>query len=105
VKTELLPIGQIDLANVGSVVVNGQSGEELVALVKKAVQTNSLLVFLFHGVGGEHSLNVSLTAHRQLLEFLGQNRDRIWVAPFLEVSQHLKVYQQGVKAPKPAAKR
>jgi peptidoglycan-N-acetylglucosamine deacetylase len=98
VKTEFLPVNQIDLENVGSVVVNGQSGEELIALVKKAMESKTLLVFLFHGVGGEHDLNVSLPAHRQLLQFLKQNQGRIWVAPFLEVAQHVKAQQQKAKS-------
>jgi sialate O-acetylesterase len=105
VHTEFLPIGQINLANVGSVVVNGQSGEQLIALVQKAMNTHSLLVFLFHGVGGEHNLNVSLPAHRQLLKFLHQHQDQLWVAPFLEVTGHVRDYQQGAKTTKPASGR
>ncbi len=105
VHTEFLPIGQINLANVGSVVVNGQSGEQLIALVQKAMETHSLLVFLFHGVGGEHNLNVSLPAHRQLLRFLHQHRNQLWVAPFLEVTGHVRDYQQGAKTTKPASNR
>ena len=45
-------IYEIDLYNVGAYVVNGQSGEELVDLAKKAMKSNALIVFLFHGVGG-----------------------------------------------------
>ena len=105
VHTEFLRIGQINLANVGAVGVNGQNGEQLIALVQKAMQSHSMLVFLFHGVGGEHSLNVSLTAHRQLLQFLHQHRQQLWVAPFLEVAQHVKDYQQTAKTTKPASSR
>ena len=105
VHTEFLPIGQINLDNVGSVVVNGQSGEQLIALVQKAMETHSLLVFLFHGVGGEHNLNVSLSAHRQLLAFLHGHQRQIWIAPFLEVTRHVQDYQRGTKAAKPVSPR
>ncbi|MDJ1466279.1 polysaccharide deacetylase family protein [Xanthocytophaga flava] len=94
VTTEFLSLGQINLSNVGAIGINGQSGEELIALVKKAMETKTLLVFLFHGVGGEHSLNVSLEAHRKLVLFLQQNQSQIWVAPFLEVAQFIKASQQ-----------
>jgi sialate O-acetylesterase len=87
------------------VVVNGQTGEQLIALVQQAMEAHSLLVFLFHGVGGEHNLNVSLPAHRQLLAFLQKHRQQLWVAPFLEVARHVKDYQQGAKIPKPASNR
>src|SRR5688572_33187847 len=69
VKSELVTIDKVDLYNAGSFVINSQSGKELIALVRQAMETKSLLVFLFHGVGGEHGLNVSLEAHRELLQF------------------------------------
>jgi peptidoglycan/xylan/chitin deacetylase (PgdA/CDA1 family) len=94
VKAEMLPINRVDLYNIGCYVINGQSGDELISLVKKAMETHTLLVFLFHGVGGEHSLNVSLTAHSQLLHFLKQNEKDIWIAPLIEVAEYIRAYQQ-----------
>src|SRR5438093_1239685 len=77
--------------------VNGESGEQLIHLVKQALANNSLLVFLFHGVGGEHSLNVSLPAHSALLHFLKQNESEIWIAPMIEVAEYIKNYQSRKK--------
>ncbi len=88
-------IDQIDLFDIGSYVINGQSGDELVDLVKKAEDGNGLLVFLFHGVGGEHALNVSVDAHSKLLHFLKQNEQDIWVAPLVDIAQHILEYRQG----------
>lgn len=80
---------EIDLYDVGAYMINGQSGDELVRLVQEALSKQALLVFLFHGVGGEHSLNVSLPAHHQLLEFLKQNENEIWIAPMIEICNHI----------------
>ena len=80
----------IDLSNVGSYAINGQSGEEMIALVKQAMASKSVLVFLFHGVGGEHNLNVALPEHRKLLQFLKQHEKEIWIAPFIDVAQSIK---------------
>lgn len=93
VKAEMLPIDKIDLYNVGCYGMNGQSAVEMIALVKKAITTNTLLVFLFHGVGGEHSLNVSLEAHSGLLHYLKQHEDEIWIAPMIDVAEYIKDYQ------------
>lgn len=93
VKSEMLPINKIDLYNIGCYMIAEQTGQQLIDLVKKAMQSNTLLVFLFHGVGGEHSLNVSLDAHRQLLQFLKQNQKDIWIAPMIEVADYIKNYQ------------
>ena len=90
VKAEMLPIDKVDLYNVGCYTMNGQSGDEMIALVKKAMASRTLLVFLFHGVGGEHSLNVSLEAHSQLLHFLKQNQKDIWIAPMIDVAEYIK---------------
>ncbi|MEJ7677116.1 MAG: hypothetical protein WKG06_04415 [Segetibacter sp.] len=93
VKDEMLKINQVDLYNISCYAINGQTGHQLIDLVKKAMYTNTLLVFLFHGIGGEHSLNVSLPAHRELLQFLKQNEKDIWIAPMLEVAESIKNYQ------------
>jgi peptidoglycan-N-acetylglucosamine deacetylase len=66
------------------------TGEQLIAAVKKAIENNALLIFVFHGVGGEHPINVSLKAHSELLQFLKQNESRVWVAPFIEIAEYIK---------------
>lgn len=93
VRSEMHTINQVNLLDVNCYAVYGQSGEQMIEQVKKSMQTNSLLVFLFHGVGGEHSLNVSLPAHAQLLHFLKQNEKDIWIAPMIEIAEHVKKYQ------------
>jgi len=93
VRPETLTADRIDLYNVPCYTVNGQSGDELIALVKQAMEKRALLVFLFHGVGGEHNLNVSLDAHSRLLHFLKQNQKQIWVAPMLDVAEYAKKVQ------------
>ncbi|MFO8001795.1 MAG: polysaccharide deacetylase family protein [Marinilabilia sp.] len=78
--------GQVDWERVGAFVVDGQSGAELIALAEKARKKGMLLVFLFHGVGGGHSMNVSATAHKELAEYLANKKDEIWVAPLVKVA-------------------
>lgn len=79
-----------DVYNIGSFVISGQSGDELIALVRKAMKTKSLIVFLFHGVGGEHSLNVSLEAHSKLLHFIKAHEKEIWNPTFIEAAKYMK---------------
>lgn len=93
VTPEMLPIDKVDLNNVPCYMENGASAEEMIALVKKAMQTHTLLVFLFHGVGGEHNINVSVEAHSRLLHFLKQNEKDIWIAPMIDVSKFIKSKQ------------
>jgi peptidoglycan/xylan/chitin deacetylase (PgdA/CDA1 family) len=104
VRSDMPPITGVDLYNVPSYMINGQTGEELIALVKQAMADGRLLVFLFHGVGGEHSLNVSLEAHSKLLRFLKQNEKKIWVAPMTDVATYIKTYNDKEKSKETAVK-
>jgi len=89
----LQTIDQVDLTNIRCYPINGQSAEYMIELVKKARQTHTLLVFLFHGVGGGHNINVSRGAHGQLLHYLKDNEQNIWIAPMVDVAERIKAYQ------------
>lgn len=93
VRSEMHNINEVDLYATDCYPINGETGEQMINLVKKAMASGKLLVFLFHGVGGEHGLNVSLKAHRELLHFLKQQEKNIWVAPLLDVAEHVKEVQ------------
>jgi sialate O-acetylesterase len=85
---------EVNLDNVDCYSINGQNGQYMIDLAKRAQQSHTLLVFLFHGVGGGHSLNVDLAAHRQLLRYLKAHEKDIWVAPMVEVAEKIKADQQ-----------
>jgi hypothetical protein len=54
------------------------------------MKENGLVVFLFHGVGGEHGLNVDLKEHQELIAFLKQNQNEIWITTFVDVMKYVK---------------
>ena len=93
VRNEMHKINEVDLYNVDCYMVNNHSFEQMREWVDKAVQTNSLLVILFHGVGGGNALDVSLPAHRDFLKYIKQNEKDIWVAPMLDVAEYVKKLQ------------
>jgi sialate O-acetylesterase len=92
-RNQMHKINEVDLYNVDCYVVNGETGPQLIEWAKKAIETNSLLVVLFHGVNGGNALNVSLAAHSQFLHFLKDNEKDIMVAPMLTVAEHIKAWQ------------
>ena len=94
VRNEMHQINEIDLYNLDCYVVNGESSAQLIGWAKKAMETHSLLVILFHGVGGGNALNVSIDAHREFLLFLKQNEKDIMIAPMITVSDHIRSWQQ-----------
>lgn len=90
VRNELQRIDEIDLYNVACYMVNGQTAEEMTAWVEAAMENHSLLVILFHGVGGGNALNVTEKEHRKLLHFIKEHEQNIWVAPMVEVANYVK---------------
>jgi peptidoglycan/xylan/chitin deacetylase (PgdA/CDA1 family) len=80
----------IDLYDVSCQPVNNETGDQLIQYVKQAMNKKALLVFLFHGVGGGHSLDVSLDAHRALLRFLKQNEKDIWNTTMVDAGKFVR---------------
>jgi sialate O-acetylesterase len=97
VRAEMHGIKQVKLDDVDCYLVNGQSAAEMIEWVKKAMESKSLLVVLFHGVGGGNGLDVSLQAHREFLQYLKKSDKDIWVAPMVEVAEYIKNRQEKTK--------
>lgn len=87
-------IKEVNLNDINCFGINGHSSEYMIDLVKKAIESHTLLVFLFHGVGGEHSINVSAKAHKELLQFLKLHENEIWNAPMVDVAKFIRENQK-----------
>ncbi len=70
--------------------MNGQTADDMKALVDQAILEERLLIFLFHGVGGEHHLNISKKEHKKLLKYIKKKEKEIWVDSALEISKFIK---------------
>lgn len=94
VRNEMHQIKAIDLMNVDCYMVNNHSFEQMKSWVDQAIESNSLLVFLFHGVGGGNSLDVSIANHRKILKYIKSKEKQLLVAPMVDVALHIKDWQQ-----------
>jgi peptidoglycan/xylan/chitin deacetylase (PgdA/CDA1 family) len=79
----------LDLYRVPSRMVVDRSAEEMIAFVEQAVESGGLAVLMFHGIGGDY-LTVSRREHQRLLEFLDENRHRLWTNTFSNVLKHVE---------------
>ena len=84
------PSDQLNMHSLLAYSVSGHSAEELISVTDNAIDQGGLLVFLFHGVGGEHALSVEREQHRLLIEYLAGKRDKIWIAPLIEVAKFVE---------------
>lgn len=90
VRDEIARYDKIDPFDVACFSIAGQTGDYMIDIVKRGMKENGLVVFLFHGVGGEHGLNVDLKEHQKLIAFLKKNEKDIWIAPFIDVMKYVK---------------
>jgi beta-glucanase (GH16 family) len=70
----------------------GLSGQELIAIVKRAEAKGTMVNFTFHGIGGDY-LTTSNQAHRELLAYLAAHRKTVWTDTFLNLMRHVKAQQ------------
>ena len=83
------PFDEQKLMDMDCYSMEGKTGEQMIELVKQAQKSGKLLVFLFHGVGGEHSLNVSKEAHSQLVHYLKENEKDIYIDTMFNIAEHI----------------
>ena len=89
-ETQEIPhLRTVDVHFVPSWPVINVSGDDMIAFAEKALRAGSLAVFMFHGVGGGHSINVDREAHRKLLAWLTSRKDDVWTDSFRNVMTHV----------------
>jgi peptidoglycan/xylan/chitin deacetylase (PgdA/CDA1 family) len=94
VKSEMNTTGRVNLEDINAYFINGHSGKYMTDLVDKAVESKSLLVFLFHGVGGGHPFNVGLPEHRVLLQYLRDHEKDVWVCTMVDAATWVRSRQR-----------
>lgn len=94
VTAGLQTLKEVNLDNIDCYMINGQSAGYMTSLVDQAIKSGTLLVFLFHGVGGGHNINVSSQAHSKLLHYLKEHEKEIWIAPMVDVAAYIRAGQK-----------
>ncbi len=82
--------------NLGTMSADGMDFETLQKKITTAAGAGQWLILSAHGVGaGTHKLFMSDANHECLLEWLEENRPRIWTAPLKTVVKHLLYSAEG----------
>ncbi|MBA3708671.1 MAG: polysaccharide deacetylase family protein [Planctomycetes bacterium] len=85
------PAAGMNLMRVGLLGGDRRTFAQLRAEIERAILTRGWINFMFHGVGkGTHALFIERDEHEQLLDWLAQERGRIWTAPCVEVATHVR---------------
>jgi len=84
--------GEIDLFDVKTIAGDQRDLAFQLSQVAAAREKHGWLVFMFHGVGGDH-LAISAEDHKELLRVL-KDDDTVWVATFQEAAAWVKSKQE-----------
>ena len=87
-QKQLLSISNINLHSVPSWAPNNHSAEELIKYIQNIINQETFSTITFHGIGAEH-LTISKEDHEEMLQFLKENNDKIWVATFKEITSYI----------------
>ena len=90
VSSGFLKIKEVNLSDINAFFESGTTAAQMIVQIEEAEKSGSFIVFLFHGVGGEHPLNIDLQEHRKLLDYLKNREKDIWVATMLDVAKYIK---------------
>jgi peptidoglycan/xylan/chitin deacetylase (PgdA/CDA1 family) len=93
VQPGFLPAKTVDLADVNSFVENGTTAAQMIAQIEEAEKAESFIVFLFHGVGGEHPMNIDWEEHQKLLLYLKNREKDIWVTTMVDLGTYIQKQQ------------
>jgi peptidoglycan/xylan/chitin deacetylase (PgdA/CDA1 family) len=65
------------------------TGPQLIAYAEEARRGGGIAVFLFHGIGGDY-LQTSNAAHRELIAWLAEHREELWVTTLAEAVERAR---------------
>jgi peptidoglycan/xylan/chitin deacetylase (PgdA/CDA1 family) len=88
------PIKDVNLSDINGFAEINSTAEQMIAQIEEAERAGSFIVFIFHGVGGEHPLNIELDEHRKLLDYLKKRQKDIWVATMVDVAKYIREKQK-----------
>ncbi|HRK31225.1 MAG TPA: polysaccharide deacetylase family protein [Tepidisphaeraceae bacterium] len=64
--------------------------DQALSFVDDTIEAGGWAVFMFHGVGGGHTINVSHEFHRQVCKHIAMHNDEIWCSTFVQVAMHIR---------------
>lgn len=85
-----------DLHYLWSWPIQMMSGIELVGLAERTAALSQWGIMTFHGIDDGGNLSISMSAFRELCDFLDRHRDRIWVAPVITVARKIIEWRKAV---------
>lgn len=72
---------------------SGMTAEQYIAKINEAMDKHGMVVFIFHGVGGNY-LKIEADEHAKILDFLKAHKNEIWVDTFSNVLDYVSTLKK-----------
>jgi len=87
-------IKNVNFAALGHFSADGRTFEQLRDEIESAVRQGKWIIYMIHGVGrGTHNLYIDTEEHAKLIRYLGENSNRIWTMPAVDIANYLKQFE------------
>jgi len=86
------PLGENGLPDpylIGTYAEGDPTGAQLIGYAERILDEGTVGTYLFHDIEGEH-LSVTAKAHGELLDWLAEHRDEVWVTTFREIMEYVR---------------
>ncbi len=85
-----------DLHYLWSWPIQMMKGIEIVGLAERTAALSQWGIMTFHGIDDGGGLSISMSAFRELCDFLDRHRNRIWVAPMVTVALRIIEWRKSI---------
>lgn len=82
----------VDLPFTRSFEMHGQSTDEVIGMIEGGLRRGHWVVLTFHGVGGDY-IETSAEDFDKIVQYLAQERQRIWTGTFYDVASYISERQ------------
>ena len=79
----------VDLSHISSFSAEGRTADEMIAYIEGSMRSGRWAVLVFHGIGSEWSAT-DISQFNDVIDYVSRNRSRIWVAPLVQVANHIR---------------
>lgn len=81
-----------DIHCLSSWMVEGLRGDQLIAMLKPAIESGHWAIFCFHGIGGDH-IRIDAEPFEELVAYLADPRHDLWVDTVQTVGEYVRGIQ------------
>jgi peptidoglycan/xylan/chitin deacetylase (PgdA/CDA1 family) len=80
-----------NLYDLGAFMYNNRTTVDmLISLIDKIIDRRQLIIFVFHGIGGGHDIDMGIKEHYQFLQYLKSREADVWITTLRDAVKYMQ---------------